>query len=274
MEKVDIRKVFRDKSPAIARWLPGFIFRYLERIVHQDYINWFLEKYGHLYGIDFVNAVITEFQVNVELRGEENLPETGRFIFAGNHPLGGFDGLMLIHYVSKKYSKAIFLVNDILMNIRNMEELFVPVNKHGSQSRENFMRIEEMCLSDVQILTFPSGFVSRRIGGKIQDLEWQKNFIVKAVQHRRDVIPVHTSGRNTSFFYNLANIRKFLGIRWNLEMLYLVDETYRHRNQTLTITFGKPLPYTTFDKSLTYKEWAHHVRGLVYSLPSGNSGTS
>ena len=267
MEKVDVRKVFREKSPGIARMLPGFIYKYLERIVHQDYINWFLSKYGHLYGLDFAEAVLKEFNVTVELRGEENLPETGRFIFASNHPLGGFDGLMLIYYISKRYPKAIFLVNDILMNIRNLEDLFIPINKHGAQSRESFILIEEMYRSDVQVLTCPSGFVSRRIDGIIQDLEWQKNFIVKAIQYQRDIIPVHISGRNTNFFYNLANIRKFLGIRWNLEMLYLVDETYRHRNKTLRITFGKPLPYTIFDKSRTSKEWASYVRGLVYSLP-------
>jgi putative hemolysin len=274
MDKVDIRKVFKEKSPAIARMLPGFIYSYLERIIHQDYINWFLEKYGHLYGQDFAEAAIKEFQVKVILRGEENLPEKGRFIFAGNHPLGGFDGLMLFYYVSKKYPKAIFLVNDILMNIRNLEEIFIPINKHGSQSRESFIRVEEMYKSDVQILTYPSGFVSRRIRGVIQDLEWQKNFVVKSIQHQRDIIPVHTSGRNTSFFYNLGNFRKFLGIKWNLEMLYLVDETYRHRNKTITITFGKPVPYTTFDKSRTNKEWAAYIRSIVYSLPSEDQGVS
>ena len=274
MEKVDVRKVFREKSPRIARFIPGFIYRYLEKIVHQDYINWFLEKYGDRRGLGFAEAAITEFNVDVKLKGEENLPAEGRFIFASNHPLGGFDGLMLIYYVSKRYPKAIFLVNDILMNIRNLEDLFVPINKHGSQSRENFMQVEKMYRSDVQVLTFPSGYVSRRIGGVIQDLEWKKSFIAKAIQHQRYVVPVHISGRNTDFFYNLANIRKFFRIKWNLEMLYLVDETYRHRNKTIHITFGKPVSYTTFDKSRTLMEWANHIRELAYSLPSDSMDAS
>ena len=176
--------------------------------------------------------------------------------------------------ISRHYPEFRFLVNDILMNIRNMEDVFVPINKHGSQSRENFTQIVEMYRSDVQVLTFPSGYVSRRIGGVIQDLEWKKSFIAKAIQHQRDVIPVHISGRNTEFFYNLANIRKFFRIRWNLEMLYLVDETYRHRNKTIHITFGKPVSYTTFDKSRTLTEWADHIRELVYSLPSDSKETS
>jgi putative hemolysin len=98
------------------------------------------------------------------------------------------------------------------------------------------------------------------------DLEWQKSFIRKSVQYKRDVVPVHISGRNTNFFYRLANIRKLLGIKVNLEMFYLVDETYKHRNKRIAITFGKPIPWQTFDKSKTYKEWAHWVKEKVYHM--------
>ena len=267
METVDVRKVFREKNPGMARLIPGFVFRYLEKIVHQDYVNWFLKEYENEYGMDWGHAAIREFNVNLIVKGEDNLPPVGRFIFASNHPLGGFDGLLLITTVGRHYSRAIFLVNDILMNLRNLEELFVPVNKHGGQSRDSVRMIEEMYQSDRQILTFPSGYVSRRIRGVIQDLEWQKSFIAKAVQHQRDIIPVHISGRNTNFFYRLGSIRKFLGIRANLEMFYLVDETLKHRSKTIEINFGKPVPYSFFDKSRTHKQWAAYMREMVYSLP-------
>ena len=267
MEEVDVRKVFREKNPRMARLIPGFVFRYLEKIVHQDFINWFIREYNHLYGLDWVNAGIREFNVSLRVKGEENLPQKGRFIFASNHPLGGFDGLLLITTVSRFYTGAIFLVNDILMNLRNLEEVFVPINKHGSQSRESVLIIEEMYRSDRQILTFPSGYVSRRIKGVIQDLEWQKSFIAKAIQHKRDIIPVHVSGRNSNFFYRLGSVRKSLGIKANLEMFYLVDETMKHKDKTIEITFGKPVPYSFFDKSRTHKEWAAYMREMVYSLP-------
>ncbi len=267
MERVDVRKVFREKNPSMARLIPGFIYRYLEKIIHQDYVNWFIEEYGDLYGLDWAHAAIREFKINLNIKGEDNLPADGRFIFASNHPLGGFDGLLLISTVRKHYPRAVFLVNDILMNLRNMEELFIPINKHGDQSRESVRLIEEMYQSDHQILTFPSGYVSRRIKGVIQDLEWQKSFIAKAIQHQRDIIPVHISGRNTNFFYHLGSIRKFLRIKANLEMFYLVDETIKHRNKTIEITFGKPLVYPHFDKSRTHKQWAAFIREMVYSLP-------
>lgn len=264
---VDVKKVFHQKNPRLARLIPIFVYRFIRNIVHEDYINEFLRKHGHKQGLEFIEAVIADFNVTTEIVGEENLPLQGRFIFAGNHPLGGFDGMVLMHFLGKRYPEVKFLVNDILMNIKNLEPLFVPINKHGPHGRDIARRMDAAMRSDAQILTFPSGLVSRRIKGKIEDLPWKKNFVQKAIQYQRDVIPFHFSGRNTSHFYFLANLRKFLGITSNLEMFLLPDETYRHRNKKLTLTFGKPIPWITFDHTKSLQEWAAWVRNIVYSLP-------
>jgi len=264
---VDVKKVFHQKNPRLAPLIPGFVYRFIKNIVHEDYINEFLRKHGHKQGLEFIEAIIADFNVTTEIIGEENLPLQGRFIFAGNHPLGGFDGMVLMHFLGKKYPEVKFLVNDILMNLRNLEPLFVPINKHGPHGRDAARKMDEAMRSEAQILTFPSGLVSRRIKGKIEDLPWKKNFIQKAVQYQRDVIPFHFSGRNTSHFYFLANLRKFLGIKSNLEMFLLPDETYRHRNKKLTLIFGKPIPWRMFDHTKSPQEWATWVRNIVYSLP-------
>jgi putative hemolysin len=265
--KIDIRRVFREKNPRMAKLIPGFIYRYLEIILHQDDINGYLERHGHKGGMEFIEAAFEEFNVKMEIRGKENLPENGRFIFVSNHPLGGFDGIMLIHLLRSKYHNVIVFVNDILMNIKNLEEFFIPINKHGGQSRDSVRIIEDTYQSDVQIMSFPSGIVSRKIKGVVQDFEWQKSFIVKAVQYQRDIVPIHVSGRNSERFYRVASFRKFFRINWNLEMFFLPDETYKHRNKTFTFSIGKPIPYTTFDRTYKPKEWAALVRDLVYRLP-------
>jgi len=267
IEKFDIKKVFYEKSPRVARLMPGFIYAYLKRILHQDFVNDYLERHGDKMGIDFMEAAYEEFNVNMKIQGENNLPESGRFLIVANHPLGGFDGNMLIYIIRKHYPRVVFLVNDILMNLKNMDEFFIPINKHGGQSRESVKQLDEAYRSDMQIISFPSGMVSRKLKGKIQDLAWQKNFIIKAKQYQRDVLPVHISGRNSNFFYRLANIRKILGIKWNLEMLYLIDETYNHQNKTFTFTIGKPILYSDFDRRFTPIEWADKVREVVYRLP-------
>jgi 1-acyl-sn-glycerol-3-phosphate acyltransferase len=272
-QRFDIKKLFYEKSPRVAGLMPGFIYAYLKRILHQDFVNNYLERHGDKMGIDFMEAAYQEFNVDMNIKGEENLPESGRFLFVANHPLGGFDGNMLIYIIRKHYPRVVFLVNDILMNLKNMDEFFIPINKYGGQSRESVKQLDEAYRSDMQIISFPSGMVSRKLKGKIQDLAWQKNFIIKAKQYQRDVIPVHVSGRNSNFFYRLANIRKFLGIKWNLEMLYLIDETYKHQNKTFTFTIGKPIPYSDFDSRHTPIDWAAMVREVVYSLPENKEAS-
>jgi 1-acyl-sn-glycerol-3-phosphate acyltransferase len=271
VKAIDIRQVINSKSPKVARLLPGFVFRYINRILHIEFINRILKEYGGLHDLEFVAALIKDFNVNPNIIGGNNLPEAGRYIFASNHPLGGFDGILLMDILGNKYKEIRFLVNDILLNLYPIKGLMIPINKHGSHSRDAAMQIEEAMASDKQILTFPAGLVSRKIKGRIIDLEWKKNFIQKAVEFKRDVIPVHFSGRNSNWFYFVANLRKFLGIKWNLEMFYLADETYKHRNMRVNVSFGKPVPWQTFDNSKTPKEWADYVRAKSYGMEASDS---
>lgn len=265
--KVDIRKVFSNKNPRMAKLLPGFVYRYLERILHQEFINGLLSRNKGKHGLDFVHAIFDEFNTSIVVKGDENIPHEGKYIFVSNHPLGGLDGVILIDTVSRYLGEAKFLVNDILMNLRPMDDIFIPINKHGYQSKESALLLDEVYRSNIQILTCPSGMVSRKIKGVIQDLPWKKNFIAKAIQYQRDIVPVHCSGKNSNFFYNLANIRTFLHIKWNIEMFFLMDESMKHMNSEFTVTFGPPIKWTSLDTSKTHQQWADFIREKVYSLP-------
>lgn len=266
IQPIDVKSVFYTKNPKLAALIPGFIYRYLKRIIHQEDVNEFLKKHGEKLNLDFIDAAIEDFNVSIHIEGSENIPSTGRYIIVANHPLGGFDGIILMKIISGYFTDFRFLVNDILMNLRNIQDFFIPINKHGKQATESAKQIEKAFETEMQILTFPAGLVSRKIKGQIMDLPWHKNFIVKAIKHRRDIIPVHFSGRNTNFFYGLAKLRKFLRIKANIEMLYLVDETWRHRNENLFVRFGKPISWKTFDKTKKPSEWAKWVKEKVYAL--------
>jgi putative hemolysin len=234
--------------------------------VHQKDVNDFLAQYGDRFGLDFVKASISDFNVNVTTVGEENLPPEGRYIIVSNHPLGGFDGLLIMDAVSRHYDDFRFLVNDILMNITNLHPVFIPIKKHGRQDPEAAAEMDRVFRSDMQVLTFPAGLVSRKFGNTVMDLVWKKNFISKAIQYQRDIIPVYVQGKCSQFFYRLFKIRKFLGIKTNFEMLYLVDETWKHKNKSFTLTFGKPIPYSTFNKSKSPNQWAKWVKEQCYAL--------
>jgi len=268
LKPINIKEMFLEKNPKLAKKIPGFVYRYINRILHIDEINKLLADHGHELGIEFAGSMVKDFNVQETINGIENIPASGRFIFASNHPLGGFDALLILCNIDRLLGQPITLVNDVLMNLTPLKPIFIPLNKYGGHNKDVIRQLHEAYSSDKQILIFPCGFASRRKKGVIQDPEWKKHFIVKSIAYQRDVSPVHVSGRNSNFFYNLANFRTFCRIKWNLETFYLADETFRHKNQKFTITFGKPIPYSHFDKSKTNEQWAAEVRDLVYKLPN------
>ena len=272
----DLRAILREKAPKVH--VPDFLIRYLERIVHVKQMNAFLRKYPDLEGYAFIRRVLDEeLCCTASIEGIENIPTDGKpVIFASNHPLGGLDGMIIaqmIHESRKEKRELKVIVNELLMFIKPIAGLWAPVNKTGSLSKEQVLQQQTMWESGTDVMTFPAGACSRlqRINHawSIQDLEWQKNFIQRAREYQRDIVPIYFEGKNSRFFYALAYIRKLLRIPFNIEMLYLVDEMYGARGKHFRVHVLPPIPYTTLDNSKTPKQWAQYVKSIVYA--SNNS---
>ena len=266
---IDVKQILRSKLKDKADRIPIFVVNYLIRIIHQDEINYILDKYKDLQGVDFMEALVVDhFKVELIVKNKENFPpDDKKYIFVSNHPLGGFDGICLSYILSKQYGgKVKCLVNDLLLSIPNLQSIFVPINKHGMQSKDTALKTDDAFLSDNQIITFPAGLCSRKSKGLICDLEWKKSFIQKAIKYERDIVPIYFEGRNSNFFYRLANIRKFFNIKMNLEMLYLPDELFKQKSKIFDIYIGNTIPCKTFDSSKSTAEWAAWVKEGVYKL--------
>ena len=264
---IDIDAILASKAGKKARYVPRFLVSYLKKIVHQEELNGFLENEQDRYGVEFIEDFFRFFDNSFEVEGMENLPSEGWHTFVSNHPLGAIDGMGLGMILGRHYDEKIkYLVNDLLMNIPQLKSLFIPINKTGRQAKNLPRQVDEAFKSENHILMFPAGICSRRTNGVIRDLEWKKTFITKSVQTQRDVVPIHFDGRNSDFFYNLANINKMLGLKFNIAMLYLADEMFKNRGQKFKVTIGKPIAWETFDKSKTPAEWAQYVQDVVYSL--------
>ena len=255
--KIDVAKVLKDKG---IRHAPGFVVRYLRRIVHEDEVNGYLRDLGHLPTLEFVSAFLKRMDISCRTEGMERLDPHGRYIFASNHPFGGLDGMMLADVVAKYFGDVRVVVNDILMNIEPLRPIFVPVNKHGRQNPEYSRLFAEAFESDVPIVTFPAGLCSRRIRGRVTDLPWKPNFIRRAIAERRDVVPVFFEGELSNFFYRLSNIRKMLGVKANIEMLYLVDEMFRQSGRSFTIRIGEPVPWQQIADGQRPQAWCDEIR--------------
>jgi putative hemolysin len=264
---IDLRRVIASKNPALLSVLPGFAIRYVERIVHVRELNRAFREMEGRSGLGFLAESLDALGVTVVSRGEEHLQAARKALVVANHPLGGVDGMALVQAVGMRLGKIHVPANDLLMNVPQLQDFFVPVNKHGSNA-DNFDRFEQAFASETAMVHFPAGLCSRKRAGRIRDLRWQKSFVVRARRHRRDIVPVHIDGENSRFFYNLARLRRWFGIRFNFEMIYLVDEMFKQRSRTLTLTIGAPIRWESLDRSITDWEWARRLRRHVYRLAS------
>ena len=265
----DIRAIVKSKAPKAH--VPEFILRYLERITHIKQMNAFLRRHPDARDYEFIRLTVSEeLGCSASIDGIENIPTDDRpLIFVSNHPLGGLDGMIIAQMIHEHRPRPLkVIVNELLMFMEPIASLWAPVNKVGRLTKEQALAQQRMWESESDVLSFPAGACSRlqRIDGKwqIRDLEWQKNFIQRAKEYKRDIVPIYFEGRNSRFFYTLALLRKWLHIKLNIEMLYLVDEMYGAHGKHFKVHVLPPIPYTTFDTTQTPKAWAQYVKSIVY----------
>ncbi len=264
--RIDVDQVLRARLPRHYRYIPRFVVRWLERIICQDKLNAILVKMAGKNSVDAATAALDEMGITIESSGLERLPE-GRFMFVSNHPLGGLDGLALISLLGHRYDRKIkFMVNDLLMAVEPLRGVFLPVNKYGRQSRSSAAQIEEALAGDEQFITFPAGLCSRmQPDGTIADLPWQKAAVVHAVNYKRDIVPIYFDAVNSRFFYRFAKWRKRLGLKFNIELIFLPKEMIKKSGSTLRAVIGDPIPWDTLDGAHPKQE-AARLREIVINM--------
>lgn len=267
---IDIEKILKSKMGAKVKFVPSFLVSWLKHIAHEDEVNAFLWEKRDKKGTEWLEECVRYLDMTLQVEGMENLPgkDDGKlYTFVSNHPLGGVDGVALGSIIGRHYdSKFRYLVNDLLMNLPGLAPLCIGINKTGSNGRRFPEMVKAGFESDNHILMFPAGLCSRRIKGEIHDIPWTKTFLVKSVAYHRDIVPIHFGGQNSERFYAIANLCKALRLKFNVAMLFLVDEMYKNVHKTFRVAIGKPIPWQTFDKSKSAAEWAMFVEDKVYEL--------
>jgi putative hemolysin len=267
MTKISVEGVLKTKAPGLAKWMPRPVIKWLERTIHQDEINHVLATYDTGDAMEFLRGYFGYLGITYETVGLDKLPRDGRYIFASNHPFGGMDGMMLAERLGTHFGNVKVVVNDILMFLDPLKGIFVPVNKHGSQKGDYALRFNEAFEGPTPVLTFPAGLCSRCTGGVVEDIEWRPNFIKRAAQTGRQIVPVYVEGQLSKRFYRLANWRKWLGIKANIEMLYLPDEMFRQKGRHFRLFFGEPIDVENLRREGgNYLMQAGAVRRMSYAL--------
>lgn len=262
---IDVDKVLSEKAPGLKKWLPGFLLRWLKRKLHEQEINDAMVLLKDAKGLDFNTRALEVLGAKIVSVNTQNIPLNERIIVAANHPLGGLDGMSLIKAVGDLRKDVRFFVNDVLLTLKNYGDVFVGINKVGSTSATSLRTMEDILNSNDAVLFFPAGLVSRKINGQIMDLTWKKSFVTQAIDHKRLIVPTFIEGENSKFFYRFANFRKFIGIKANIEMLFLPDEMFKQKGHTVTIHFGKPFDPSILSSKLSHRAWAAEIKKYIYS---------
>lgn len=263
---IDVEKLIKQKNPGLLKWLPKFVVNYLKRILHQEEINYTLETNSHIIDQDFCKLLIDKFEIKVKVHGLENVPKSGGSIFVSNHPLGGMDAIALVHAIAPIRKDIKFIVNDVLLHLNNLKNLFVGINKFGDSGKGALQGVNDLFASDKAVFIFPAGLVSRKIGGKVRDLEWKKTFVSQALKTNKPIVPIFLDGELSNFFYRLHKVRSFLGLKANIEMLYLADELFKQKGKTIDIYFGTPIKPEEIDQKKSHRAVAQEIKEIVYSL--------
>lgn len=271
--RIDVGAVIASKLGRRSRYVPPFLVHGIERLIHQDELNALLENNFPRRGADFCEGVLADLGVSLEVCHADRMPASPRCIVVSNHPLGGLDGISMIAWLTRHYGRPVhFVVNDLLMAIEPMSECFVPINKHGAQTRATADTLDAILAGDDPVVIYPAGLCSR-LGddGRIADLAWRKMAVTKAIESRRDIVPVFFDGENSPSFYRWARRRKRLGIKFNFEMVLLPREVFRARGKTFTLTCGEPVAWSSLHGGPDASREVARLRETVYSLKTDNN---
>lgn len=259
-------------GPKLLKKLPRFAVNFFKRRIHQDEINDCIMKAEHYCGAGFFDEALKYVGITYKMRGIENLDMSKKYVFACNHPLGGPEALIIGSLFRQIYGDGFKVPsNQLLMNMKPLKEFFVPVNVISSkQSRDLGVKIAEMFSSDMQVLVFPAGLCARKIKGKVTEMPWKKMFVTQSRKYEKDIVPLHISGFNSKRFFFFSWLSRLLKLKFNLGMIFLVDELFNKKGQEFVITIDKPISYTTLDKSKTDLEWAAEIKNKVEELSKDN----
>ncbi|NOZ36318.1 MAG: glycerol acyltransferase [Chlorobi bacterium] len=264
---VDVEKIIRSQKNRFIKNLPNFAVKYIKKVTREKELNKIVDYAGNTEGIEFIKKCMEYMQITYNVYGKENIPTEGRFIFAGNHPLGGFDFFAAILSINDNYKNIKAIANEMLMQVKPLRNIFLPVNVFGNSSKAAKEEIlKAMTSEECQIMIFPAGEVARKYNGKLDDGKWHRSFIKNAVEFKRDIIPIYIDAENSEKFYRVAKIRRTLRLKADLELFLLPQELVKQKNKVINVTFGKPISYKTFDRSKELIEWAQEIKKVVYNL--------
>ncbi|MFM9989485.1 GNAT family N-acyltransferase [Flavobacterium sp.] len=231
-------------------------------------LNKIYDRNKHLSELEFLNAILDEFQIKFEIPEEDlkRLPKDGAYITVSNHPLGGIDGILLLKLMLEREPNFKIIANFLLHRIEPMKPYIMPVNpfEDHKDAKSSVIGIKETLrhLRDGKPLgMFPAGEVSTYKDGKIMvDKPWEEGAIKVIRKAQVPVVPIYFHAKNSRFFYFLSKISD------TLRTAKLPSELLTQKDRVIKVRIGKPISVAEQNEHETIEAYSEFLRKKTYML--------
>lgn len=240
----------------------------LMKLLRLSRLNAIYKRNKHLQGLDFLNRILDEFEIQFEIPEEDlrNIPKEGAFITISNHPLGGIDGILLLKLLLEKRPDFKIMANFLLQRIKPLAPYVMPVNpfeshKDAKSSVVGFKQTIKHLQDGMPLGLFPAGEVSvSREGQLVVDKPWEEAAMKLAKKAQVPVIPIYFHAKNSKLFYTLSKISD------TLRTAKLPSELLTQRKRTIYIRIGKPISVSVQNEYQDIESYTEFLRKKTYIL--------
>lgn len=271
MELLKLNDIF--KAPPVLSFLGGEYFaKFLMYILRFNKLNKMYEQIASKHGIEFIDEIIRilEFKIEFDENELKRIPAEGPLIVVANHPFGGFDGLLLIKYLSMVRSDVKIIGNFLLKKVEPVSEYFISDNPFNSKD----LGVDEKSSKGVReavdhlqkggvLCLFPAGDLSTYgTFDTITDQVWQFPMVKFVKMAGVPVIPAHFQGTNSRLFHFFAKIHP------SLRQVRLPSELLSKKHKTIKLRIGTLLKVEEQDKFTDVYQFGRFMRAKTYSMES------
>jgi putative hemolysin len=240
----------------------------LMKFLNISTLNKVYDKHKHLNDLEFVNALIDEFEVNFEIPEEDlkRIPKSGAFITISNHPLGGIDGILLLKLLLEHRTDFKIIANFLLHRIEPLKPYVLPVNpfedrKDVKSSMMGFKTAITHLKEEHPLGIFPAGEVSTKKDQKLLvDKPWEEAAMKLIKKANVPVVPIYFHAKNSKLFYRLAKMSD------TLRTAKLPSELLTQKERIIRVRIGNPIRVADQQEHESLDGFTDFLRRKTYML--------
>ena len=240
----------------------------LMKVLKISTLNKIYNRRKHLEGLEFLEAVLEEFQIKFEIPEEDlkRLPKDGAYITVSNHPLGGVDGVLLLKLMLERRTDFKIIANFLLHRIEPLKPYIMPVNpfedrKDAKSSIAGFKNAIMHLREGHPLGIFPAGEVSTYKDGKlVVDKAWEEAAIKLIKKAEVPVVPIYFHAKNSKLFYKLSRISD------TFRTAKLPSELLTQKRRIIKVRIGKPISVNDQKEHESIESYSEFLRRKTYML--------